>query len=393
MLVTMDTGAPHLARIWNYWLGGKEYFPVDREAGDQLREACPEVVDAACDIRDFVGRVVTWLTAERGVRQFLDIGGGLPMAGETSQVARRVAPDSRVVYVESGRVAPPQARELLDSGPDGATRYVEGDFRAPAAILEAAAPTLDLSRPVAFMLLGLAGVLGNDQEMSYAIRQLMRAAAAGSCLVLAEGSAASPPMAAVAEQYAATGARIYYLRDRQRLRQLFDGLELIPPGVVPTPDWHPARPVGGRYVLAPIAGIPVRAGQPLGLPHAAGRRIHAARHGAEELGRPGLRLALLGDQRPGRGVGRDGHVTKDGDRRQADSRGRHIGAEVIGDAGAHSGEEAALRGTPQRPLSGSAPGARVVVGTVLRGNVARFHGSRIGRRATVPPREDSPFRP
>jgi hypothetical protein len=246
MLVKMDTGTPHLARVWNYWLGGKGYFPVDREAGDQLREACPAVVEAACDIRDFVGRVVTWLAAEEGVRQFLDIGGGLPMAGETHQVAQRVAPGSRVVYVENGRVAPPSARELLSGGPDGTVRYVEADFRAPAAILEAAAATLDLSRPVAFLLLGVAGVLGNDQEMSYVIRQLMRGTAPGSCLVLAEGSAASPSMAAVAELYAATGARIYYLRDRQQLERLFDGLELIPPGVVPTPDWHPAQPAASR---------------------------------------------------------------------------------------------------------------------------------------------------
>jgi S-adenosyl methyltransferase len=242
MLVKMDTGTPHLARVWNYWLGGKDYLPVDREAGDQLREACPAVVSAARDIRDFVGRVVTWLAAEEGIRQFLDIGGGLPMAGETHQVAQRVGPGSKVVYVESGRVAPAQVRDLLTSGPDGATSYVEGNFRAPAQILKAAAATLDLSRPVAFMLLGMAGALGNDQEMSYVIRQLMAAAVPGSCLVLAEGSAASPSMAAVAEQYAATGARIYYLRDREQLRQLFDGLELVPPGVVPTPDWHPAQP-------------------------------------------------------------------------------------------------------------------------------------------------------
>jgi hypothetical protein len=107
---------------------------------------------------------------------------------------------------------------------------------------EAAAATLDLRRPVAFMLPGVAGLLGNDREMSYVIRQLTRAAALGSCLVLAEGSAASPSMAAVAGQYAAMGARIYYLRDLQQLEQLFGGLELIPPGVVPTPDWHPARP-------------------------------------------------------------------------------------------------------------------------------------------------------
>jgi hypothetical protein len=244
MLMEMDRSTPHLARIWNYWLGGKDNFPADREAGEQLREAYPMVVEAAHDIGHFVSRVVTWLAAEEGVRQFLDIGGGLPMVGKTHQVAQAVAPDSKVVYVENGRVLPAHTRELLSSGPDGATRYVEDDFRAPAAILKAASATLDLSRPLAVLLLGVAGVLGNDQEMSYVIRQLMRAAVPGSCLVLAEGSAASPSMTAVAGQYAATGAKIYYLRDPRQLEQLFDGLELVPPGVVPTPDWHPAQPSG-----------------------------------------------------------------------------------------------------------------------------------------------------
>ena len=242
MLVEVDTGTAHLARIWNYWLGGENHFPVDREVGDQLSRAYPMVVDAAREIHHFVSRVVTWLAAEEGIRQFLDIGGGLPMAGETHQVAQRVAPGSRVVYVEDGRVVPARTQELLSGGPDGATRYVEGDFHAPARILEAATPTLDLSRPLAILLLGVAGVLGNDEEMSYVIRQLMRAVAPGSCLVLAEGSAASPSMAEVAGQYAATGARIYYLRDARQLEQLFDGLELVSPGVVPTPDWHPADP-------------------------------------------------------------------------------------------------------------------------------------------------------
>ena len=242
MLVGMATDTPHLARIWNYWLGGEDYFPVDREAGDQLSKAYPMVVDAARETQRFVTRVVTRLAADDGIRQFLDMGGGLPMAGETHQVAARVAPDSRIVYVENGRLVPAHARELLSGGPGDSTRYVECDFRAPAEILRGAAATLDLGRPVAFMLLGVAGVLGNDQEMSYVIRQLMRSAAPGSYLVLAEGSAASPAMAAAAGQYAATGAKIYYLRDPQALEQLFDGLDLVPPGVVPTRDWHPAQP-------------------------------------------------------------------------------------------------------------------------------------------------------
>jgi hypothetical protein len=239
----MDASSPHLARIWNYWLGGKDHFPVDREAGEQLREDYPMVIDAAREIRDFVGRVVAWLAAEEGIRQFLDIGGGLPMAGETHRSAQRVTPGSRVVYImQDGLPVPAHARELLASGPDGATRYVEADFRAPAEVLKAATPALDLSRPVAVLLMGVLGAFGNDQEMSYMIRQLLRSAAPGSHLVLSEGSAASPSMAAAAAQYAGTGASIYYLREPRQLEQFLDGLDLVPPGVVPPPDWHPAQP-------------------------------------------------------------------------------------------------------------------------------------------------------
>jgi hypothetical protein len=238
----MDTSVPHSARIWNYWLGGKDNFPVDREVGDRLREVYPAIVDLARSDRDFLRRAVAWLAAEAGIRQFLDIGAGLPTAENTHQVAQRVAPDSRVVYVDNDPLVIAQARELLTSGRSGVTGYVEGDFRAPAAILKAAEATLDFGRPVAFMLLGVLGHLGNDQEVSYVIRHLMRAAAPGSYLMIAHGSATSPGLVAAAEQYAASGAEMYHLRGPRQVKRFFEGLELVPPGVVPVPEWHPGTP-------------------------------------------------------------------------------------------------------------------------------------------------------
>jgi hypothetical protein len=131
------------------------------------------------------------------------------------------------------------AQALKRNQANGVTGYVEGDFRAPAAILKAAGATLDFSRPVAFMLLGH---FGSDQEVSYVIRHLMRAAAPGSYLVIAHGSATSPGLVAAAEQYAASGAEMYHLRGPRQVRRFFEGLELVPPGVVPVPEWHPGTP-------------------------------------------------------------------------------------------------------------------------------------------------------
>ena len=239
MLWGMDTTVPHSARIWNYWLGGTDNFPVDREVGERLREVYPAIVDLARSDRQFLGRAVAWLAGEAGIRQFLDIGSGLPAADNTHQVAQRVAPESRVVYVDSDPLVIAHARELLTSGPQGATGYVEGDFRKPAEILEAASAILDLSRPVAVMLLGVLGHFGNDEEVAFVIRHLMRAVAPGSYLVIAHGSATSPGLVAAAEQYAASGAEMYHLCEPAQLERFFDGLELVPPGIVAVPQWHP----------------------------------------------------------------------------------------------------------------------------------------------------------
>jgi hypothetical protein len=149
----LDVSVPHSARIWNYWLGGKDNFLVDRTVGNQLKQAYPAIVDLARTDRQFLGRAVRYLVTEAGVTQFLDIGPGLPAADNTHEVAQRANPRSRVVYVDSDPMVLIHAKALLSSAPEGASDYVEADFRDPETLLAAAAVTLDFTRPVAVMKL------------------------------------------------------------------------------------------------------------------------------------------------------------------------------------------------------------------------------------------------
>ena len=159
----IDTSVPNSARIWNYWLGGKDNYPVDRVAGDEYRAIYPEIVDVARASRRFLARAVRFLAGEAGVRQFLDIGTGLPTVDNTHEVAERVAPDVRAVYVDNDPVVLAHARALLTST-RATTAYVDADLHDPDRILAAAAQTLDLTRPVALMLLGILGHIGDDDR-------------------------------------------------------------------------------------------------------------------------------------------------------------------------------------------------------------------------------------
>src|ERR1700719_1781256 len=150
----IDTTVPHSARIWNYWLGGKDNYAVDREAGDQYKEIFPGIAVVARTSRGFLTRAVRYLAADAGIRQFLDIGTGLPTVNNTHQVAQQVAPESRVVYVDNDPLVLVHARALLTSSPEGATEYIEADARDAGTIVEGAAATLDFTRPVAITMLG-----------------------------------------------------------------------------------------------------------------------------------------------------------------------------------------------------------------------------------------------
>ncbi len=235
---TVDAAVPHSARVWNYWLGGEDNFAVDRAVGDQVRAIFPEIVDAARHSRAFLRRAVTFLTAEAGIRQFLDVGTGLPTADSTHQVAQRLAPDARVVYVDNDPLVLVHARALLTSRPEGVTQYVDVDLRDTAGILREAGKTLDLSRPVALMMLGVMGHVADPGEARAVVRDLVDALPSGSYLAMSDGTATSERAIESHRQYNESGAVQYHLREVDDFVAFFDGLEPVEPGLVPLGDWR-----------------------------------------------------------------------------------------------------------------------------------------------------------
>ncbi|QKW08388.1 SAM-dependent methyltransferase [Streptomyces sp. NA04227] len=237
----IDTSQPHTARIWNYWLGGKDNYEIDRITGDQIRTLHPGIGDYATADRLFLGRAIRHLAADHGIRQFLDIGTGLPTADNTHEVAQRIAPESRIVYVDNDPLVLAHARALLTSTPEGRTDYLDEDLRNVDAILEHAARTLDLSQPVALVLLGVVIFLGDDEEAHTTVRRLMDALAPGSHLVLSH-TITSPAMPEVDEAVAfwnEHGTPKLKQRTPEQITRFFDGLELAEPGVVSCSKWRP----------------------------------------------------------------------------------------------------------------------------------------------------------
>jgi hypothetical protein len=239
----IDTTVPHSARMWNYWLGGKDHYPVDRAAGDQFSEAFPDIVNIARLSRHLLARIVRHLAGEAGVRQFLDVGTGLPTVDNTHDLAQRAAPDARVVYVDNDPLVLTHARALLVGTPEGATDYVQADLREPEAILAAAAKTLDFDRPVALMLMGIAGYLRNDEEPYAIVGRLVDALPSGSYLAMWDGVnvVTGDALEQAQEDFnEGDGAPApYTLRSREEFSAFFNGLEQVEPGVVSIPLWRP----------------------------------------------------------------------------------------------------------------------------------------------------------
>ncbi len=236
----IDTTVPHSARIWNYWLGGKDNYPVDRAAGDAYVKTFPGIVTIARTSRAFLARAVGYLAGEAGIRQFLDIGTGLPTFDNTHQVAQRVAPESRIVYVDNDPLVLAHARALLTSSPEGACDYIHADLREPAAIISAAAHNLDFSRPVALMLMQILGHITDDGEAYAIVGQLVAALPPGSYLVISDGTnVGSEDLDAALRRYSETGAVPYRIRGPQQITRFFHNLELLEPGVVPCLQWRP----------------------------------------------------------------------------------------------------------------------------------------------------------
>ena len=237
----VDAGVPNSARIWNYWLGGKDNFPVDREAGDDYRAIYPEIVDVARASRKFLTRAVRYLAGQAQVRQFLDIGTGLPTADNTHEVAQRVVPDAKVVYVDNDPVVLTHARALLTTTTrQGDTAYIDADLHDPDTILEAAARTLDFTQPIGLMLLGILGHIEDDEEARSIVKRLMDALPPGSYLTICDGTNDISEAGVEAQQrYNESGAVPYRLRSASQVTAFFEGLQVVEPGVVSCPRWRP----------------------------------------------------------------------------------------------------------------------------------------------------------
>ena len=253
----IDTTVPHSARIWNYWLGGKDNYAVDREAGDQYVKVFPGIVDIARAGRAFLARAVRYLTLEAGIRQFLDVGTGLPTVDNTHELAQRAAPASRIVYVDNDPLVLAHARALLTSTPEGVTDYVDADMRDPAVVLARAGATLDFGQPIGLMIMGVMGHIPDDDEAQSIVQRLLAGLPSGSYLAMYDGlDTVSEAMTEAQEGYDDTGAMPYKLRYVDQVRRFFDGLEFVEPGLVRCPEWRPDPSQGAAGANAiTLAGV------------------------------------------------------------------------------------------------------------------------------------------
>jgi hypothetical protein len=255
-----DTSVAHNARVWNYWLGGKDNYAADREAGAVVQEMFPSIVDVARADRAFLGRVLRHLAGDLGVRQFLDIGTGLPTSSNTHEVAQGIAPESRIVYVDNDPLVLAHARALLTSTPEGRTVYLDADAHDPAAIVRASADTLDFARPIGVILLGILNFILDTDEAARVVSTLVEAVPSGSFLAVTHptlelgGEANAKAMAFWNENAkppitARSGAEVL---------GFLDGLEILDPGLVPCSQWRVDGVEVGASVEVPQFGVVAR---------------------------------------------------------------------------------------------------------------------------------------
>ena len=248
---------PHAARIWNYWMGGKDNFAADRVAGDAVAEVYPEIVLMAKESRQFLIRVVRYLAGEAGVRQFLDIGTGLPTMQNTHEVAQAVAPDSRVIYVDNDPLVLVHARALMAHGAHGGrTVHVGVDYHDPDLILAEARKVLDFAEPVAVMFMGVLGYEQDLKVVSSIVNRVMQETAPGSYLVLWDGTNTTPAVVEGADRLAQSGGVPYILRSPEEIGSLFDGLEMVQPGLVQITSWRPQGEAGWLDAYGAVAHKP-----------------------------------------------------------------------------------------------------------------------------------------
>jgi hypothetical protein len=237
----IDTSTAHPARVYDYWLGGKDNFAADREAAELALQAYPELALAVQSNRAFLTRAVRYLTGEAGIRQFLDVGTGIPAASNTHEVAQREAPDSRIVYVDNDPIVLLHAQALLKSALPGACDYIQADLHDPGKILAEAARTLDFGKPVALMLLAILQFIPDDEDPYALVSQLLAPLPSGSYLVVSHPTDDFNPnsQGESIQRYNERVADQATLRGQDATGRFFDGLDLIEPGVVAVSKWRP----------------------------------------------------------------------------------------------------------------------------------------------------------
>ncbi|HVH21507.1 MAG TPA: SAM-dependent methyltransferase [Pseudonocardia sp.] len=230
---------PQSARIWNYWMGGKDYYPIDREAGDAVIAVNPGIVTVAKQSRRFLIRTVSTLAGELGIRQFLDIGTGLPTMQNTHEVAQGIAPDARIVYVDNDPLVLTHARALLtNTTPEGVTGYVDADIHDPDLVVSDARNILNFNQPIAVMFMGILGHVPEFEHMRWIINSVMDAVPSGSYLLLWDSTSTSEEVIRGREMQERTNIP-YELRTIEELAQCFEGLEMVEPGLVSISQWRP----------------------------------------------------------------------------------------------------------------------------------------------------------
>jgi hypothetical protein len=253
----IDTSVPHPARVYDYWLGGKDNFEADRRAAEAGYKAFPGVLQSVRANRAFLARAIRYLVTEAGIRQFLDVGSGLPTASNTHEIAQQKAPESRVVYVDNDPVAVLHARVMLQSSPEGSTDFYQADARDPGFILEQAAATLDFGEPVAVIILGVLHFLHDDEQVAAITAAFSGALAAGSHLAISHLASDIEPetVARFVESMAEHGLPQNAMRSREQVTGLFAGLDLLAPGVVPVSRWRPDTDVEAGAVTVLWGGV------------------------------------------------------------------------------------------------------------------------------------------
>jgi O-methyltransferase involved in polyketide biosynthesis len=253
----IDARVPHIARVYDYWLGGKDNFAVDRELGERTLEAYPNLVFSVRANRAFLARAVRFLAADMGIRQFLDIGTGIPTANNTHEVAQSVAPECRIVYVDNDPIVLSHARALLTSKPEGTCAYIDADLRDPDKILAIAADTLDFSKPVAIMLIAVMHFVGDDAEAGAITARLVAACAPGSFVAISHAASDidTEQQTEMVRKLNESVAEKATLRDRAGVARLFGECELVEPGVTRTAEWRPESDLEATSPAALWCGI------------------------------------------------------------------------------------------------------------------------------------------